>query len=112
MNVPSPTRFSSISMRVRNSTADGCNAGEFMIMSPAWKWNRRSGNAPYLMPMPIIKGCKCKITMCMWNTAWRRFCHANIFMVMACIIRSNPRELVDMHRPAIPSSNVQVMRVI
>jgi hypothetical protein len=99
-------------MRVRNSAADCGNAGEFVIMSPAWKWDSRSGNAPYLMPMPIIERGKCKIPVCMWNTAWRRFCHTNIFMAMACVIRSNPGELVNMHRPAIPSSNIQVMRVI
>jgi hypothetical protein len=103
---------SSVSVRVRNSSADCCNAGEFVIMSPAWKWNSRSGNASYLMPMPIIEGCKCKITVCMWNTAWRGFCHANILMSMARVIRSNPGELVDMHRSAIPSSNIQVMGVM
>lgn len=92
---------SSVSMRVRNLSADCCNAGEFVIMSPAWKWNSRSGNASYLMPMPIIEGCKCKITVCMWNTDWRGFCHANILMSMARVVRSNPGELVDMHRPAI-----------
>ncbi len=99
-------------MRVGNSSAGCCNAGEFVIMPPAWKWNSRPGNAPYLMPMPIIEGGKCKITVCMWNTAWRRFCLSNISMAMAYVKRSNPGELVNMHRPAIPSSNIQVMRVI
>jgi hypothetical protein len=106
------TCFSSVSMRMRNSSAGGCDAGEFVIVSPAWKWNSWSGNAPYLMPMPIIEGGKRKITVGMWNTAWRRFCHANKFMAMTCVKRSNPRELMNMHRPAILSSNIQVMRVI